>query len=106
MPKFIMFQSLGQYHILKSMTVGLFYVLFSAQFTIRENGIGMFHYHFDGHQGALCVLKWGILQAKLFFNPTETYQRKVHRSEIIVPLQAADQNLEAITVFVAVFLQH
>ena len=54
-----MLQSLGQYHILKSMTVGLFYMLFSVQHTIRENGIGMFHYHFDGQQGALRVLKMG-----------------------------------------------
>ena len=54
-----MFQSLGQYHILQSMTVGLFYILFSVQYKIRENGIGMFHYHFDGQQGALRVLKMG-----------------------------------------------
>jgi len=43
---------------------------------IRENGIGMFHYHFDGHQGALCVLKWGILQAKLFFIPLKCTKEK------------------------------
>ena len=34
-------------------------MLFSVQYTIRENGIGMFHYHFDGQQGALRVLKMG-----------------------------------------------
>ena len=62
----------------------------------------MFHYHFDGQQGASRVLKWGILQAKLFFIPL----KKVHGSELNVPLQAADHNLEAITVFVKVFLQH
>ena len=41
-------------------------MLFSVQFTVRENAIQIFHYHFAGHCGASWGLKWRILRAKLY----------------------------------------